>query len=144
MMASGIACAAPAAESGTGTWRCGNTYTDQPCKGGQAVDLDDTRDDARDASRKREADATTRDAQRTADRMERDRLRQESALAQRKAIVMEDRREPAARPDSRAAGRKKGKGRKEAEPFSAHDPVATARKKEEKAAKTGKRKAAGS
>jgi hypothetical protein len=138
LMAPSAGCIALAAEGGTSTWRCGNTYTDQPCKGGKAVDLED----ARDTTQRREADAATRDAHGAGDRMERERVRQESASARRNAIVMEDKREPAARPETQASARKNKKGKKEADYFSAHDPVATAKKKEEKAAKSGKRAAA--
>lgn len=66
--------AALAAEGNGGAWRCGNTYTDQPCTGGKALDLDD----ARDADQKRAADASTREAQAAADRMKSDRLRLEA------------------------------------------------------------------
>ena len=47
LLAAACAQLAPlAAHAGTETWRCGNTYTDQPCKDGKAIDLDDARDEA--------------------------------------------------------------------------------------------------
>jgi len=121
-----------AAHGGTETWRCGNTYTDQPCKDGKAIDLDD----ARGAAQKREADSATHEARTAADRMERDRVRLESAQARRAATLI-DNRPLNAKPDpSHGAGvaQKKKKGKKEADYFSAHDPVATAKKKAEKKA----------
>jgi len=56
---------------GTSVWRCGNTYTDQPCAAGKALEVEDTRS----ATQKSEADQTTRDVRAEAVRMERDRTR---------------------------------------------------------------------
>jgi len=78
-------CGALAAEGTGGAWRCGNTYTDQPCTGGKAVDLDD----ARDAEQKRAADASIREAQTAAARMKSDRLRLEAK--QPRAILIDAR-----------------------------------------------------
>ncbi|SCK39618.1 hypothetical protein VAR608DRAFT_3715 [Variovorax sp. HW608] len=76
---------AVAAEGG-GIWRCGNTYTDQPCKGGRLIDVDDTRD----ARQKRDADDTIRDAHTAAHRMEGDRRRLEAAGAGNRPAVIDN------------------------------------------------------
>ena len=86
----------PAAHAGTETWRCGNTYTDQPCQGGKAIVLDD----ARDATQKREADGATREALAAAERLERERVRLESAQA-RRAPALTDNKPVNAKPDTR-------------------------------------------
>jgi hypothetical protein len=117
------------------TWRCGNTYSDQPCEGGKALALDDTRD----AAQKRDADRTTREAEAAGQRMERERLQLEKAQASRPTLI--DSRPAAPRPEPAAQAKGKGKkGKKEAEYFSAHDPVATAKKKAEKAEKAAARR----
>jgi hypothetical protein len=61
------------------TWRCGNTYSDQPCEGGKPVKVNDSRSD----QDRREADAGTRNAQTQADHLERNRLSQEKAAHDR-------------------------------------------------------------
>ena len=127
--------ASPAATAGTAAWRCGNTYSDQPCPDGKPLALRDIRD----AGQKREADNSTREAQAAADRLERERLRQEKAQAGRHATLI-DSRPPAPKADADGAKKKK-KGKKEPDHFSAHDPVATAKKKAEKAEKAGRRSA---
>ena len=64
--------AAPGAQ---GTWRCANnTYTDQPCVDGKAIDASDSRSDAD----RRAADNATRRAGVTASAMQRERLRSEA------------------------------------------------------------------
>ena len=123
------------AAAGAATWRCGNTYSDQPCEGGKALAVDDVRD----AAQKRDADRTTRDAQAAGERMERERQRLEKAQASRPTLI--DSRPAAPRPAPAAEGKSKGKkGKKEPEYFSAHDPVATAKKKAEKAEKAAARR----
>jgi hypothetical protein len=125
--------ASPAATAGTAAWRCGNTYSDQPCPDGKPVALGDMRD----SGQKREADNSTREAQAAGDRLERERLQQEKAQAGRHATLIDSR--PAA--PKADAPKKKKKGKKEPDYFSAHDPVATAKKKAEKAEKAGRRSA---
>lgn len=111
LMATCIPWSAVAAD-GSGTWRCGNAYTDQPCKGGRRVDVDD----ARDARQKRDADDTIRDAHATAGRMEGDRRRLEATGARNRPIVIDNApRNDADRPTTSgkdAAGTLR-KGRKE-------------------------------
>jgi hypothetical protein len=123
------------AAAGAATWRCGNTYSDQPCEGGKALALDD----ARDAAQKRDADRTTREAQAAGERMERERLRLEKAQASHPTLIDSRPAAPRAEPAVQAKGKGK-KGRKEPEYFSAHDPVATAKKKAEKAEKAAARR----
>ncbi|MBB3179605.1 hypothetical protein [Variovorax sp. Sphag1AA] len=72
------------AADGGGTWRCGNTYTDQPCKSGRLVEVDDIRD----ASQKQQSDDTIRDAQAAANRMEGDRRRLEATGARNRPILI--------------------------------------------------------
>ena len=72
-------CSAGAAAQGANTWRCGNTYSDQPCEGGRTVKVDDRRSD----EDRRAADAGTRGIQTQADRMERNRLSLEKAAYER-------------------------------------------------------------
>ena len=61
------------------TWRCGNRYSDQPCQGGQAVEVGDPRS----AVDRRAADTATRRDASNANIMERDRLQLERAAAAR-------------------------------------------------------------
>ncbi|CAN5861091.1 hypothetical protein BH11PSE13_BH11PSE13_12720 [soil metagenome] len=71
--------AAPGAQpNAQGTWRCGNTYTDQPCKGGNEVKVDDSRSEAD----RRAADAATRRNERRADELEHSRLGREKAASE--------------------------------------------------------------
>jgi len=51
------------------TWRCGNSYSDQPCEGGRTVKVDDRRSDA---DRKASEDAARRN-ERSAGRLARSR-----------------------------------------------------------------------
>lgn len=127
--------ASPAAVAGAAAWRCGNTYSDQPCPDGKPLALQDQRD----AAQKREADRTTREAQAAGDRLERERRRQEKAQAASQATLIDSR--PAVHKPEAESAKKKKKGRKESDYFSAHDPVATAKKKAEKAEKAGRRNA---
>lgn len=125
-----------AARAGTGTWRCGNTYTDQPCSGGKAIDLDDLRNQAQ----RREADNTTIDAREAADRLERERIRQESVASRRQATLIGS--PPVHTQPKRTSARaeRKDRSRQQADYFSAHDPVATAKKAAKTAAKSAAKK----
>ena len=77
--AAAAATAASTAQSNAqGTWRCGNTYTDQPCKGGSEVKVDDSRSE----TDRRAADAATRRDERRADELEHSRLGREKAAAE--------------------------------------------------------------
>ncbi|MGJ7490178.1 hypothetical protein [Variovorax sp. ZT4R33] len=116
------------AQDASGAWRCGNTYTDQPCNGGKALALDE----APSADQAREAERNTRRTQAAAERMERDRLRQERATPS--PLIHLPKPTNAVSPTE--AGHptaKKKKVRKEPEFFTAAGP-GTSKKK--KAAKT--------
>lgn len=77
--AAATAAAAPTGQPGAqGTWRCGNTYTDQPCKGGSEVKVDDSRSE----SDRRAADAATRRNEVRADELERSRLGREKVASE--------------------------------------------------------------
>lgn len=67
------------AQGGTTAWRCGNAYSDQPCEGGKAVRVNDSRN----AQDRRDADTGTRSARTQADQMERSRLSLEKAAYDR-------------------------------------------------------------
>lgn len=67
------------AQDGTTAWRCGNAYADQPCEGGKAVRVNDSRS----AQDRRAADTGTRNARTQADQMERSRLSLEKAAYDR-------------------------------------------------------------
>lgn len=124
----------PAAQADTGAWRCGNTYADRPCQGGEAVELDT---DARDDAQKREADRATREARAAADRMQRERLQQD---AQRRPLVIlgtgegPGQTQPSAPrgAEKRAAGTTR-KGKQDAAHFSAHDPGTSKKSRKRKA-----------
>lgn len=117
------ATAARAAE----TWRCGNTYTDQPCAGGKPVAVED----ARSPNAASENEAQTRRAAAAADRMERDRRRQEQIAARQQPTVFENKPRTAsfvqpATAASMGRGKKKKGANKEPEFFTAHDAQAAA------------------
>jgi hypothetical protein len=119
-----------AAEGAGGAWRCGNTYTDHPCTGGKALDLDD----ARDADQKRSADASTREAQAAAERMKSDRLRLE-ARQQRPILIdakPKESKKTQAGPDKDVA-KKPQKGKKDAVYMSWQGAEAPPKKKSKKA-----------
>lgn len=122
-----------AADGVNGTWRCGNTYTDQPCQGGKPLSVEDTRD----TDQKRAADQTTRDAQAAADRMERDRLRLESTSARRQASLIDNQAKPAAAKPSRQgkSGAQKSKKGKDPVYVSGQAPTSPPTKKASKSAK---------
>ncbi|HEX7866271.1 MAG TPA: hypothetical protein VF555_15055 [Variovorax sp.] len=67
------------AQGAAKTWRCGNTYSDQPCEGGKTVKVNDHRSD----EDRRAADTGTRNNQTQADRLERSRLSLEKAAYDR-------------------------------------------------------------
>ncbi|MEJ8824601.1 hypothetical protein WKW80_21620 [Variovorax humicola] len=71
--------ACDAAASSRGVWRCGSTYTDQPCKGGKPVDVADPRGEAD----RHAADNATRHAETQGAQMERARLKRETEAGDR-------------------------------------------------------------
>ncbi|MGJ7508320.1 hypothetical protein [Variovorax sp. GT1P44] len=121
--------AALAADGVNGTWRCGNTYTDQPCQGGKALDIEDTRD----AAQKRAADQTTRDAQAAADRLERDRLRLESTSARASLIDNKPRSTAKSSRQDKNGAQKPKKAKKD--PVFVSGPASPPTKKASKSAK---------
>ena len=121
-MAATFHMASAAAPNALGTWRCANnTYTDQPCADGQAIDATDTRGDAD----RRAADAATRRAKAAADAQEKERVKREERAWRegRPAVIARPAPEVvASRPMVKPARKKKGG--KEPEFFTAHDPQA--------------------
>jgi hypothetical protein len=88
----GYAHLAPAAaQNASGTWRCGNTYTDQPCKGGKPVEVNDARSEAD----RRAADAATRRNEKRADELERSRVKLDRDVAERDRKAANDARHAA-------------------------------------------------
>ncbi|MGO4396385.1 hypothetical protein AB4Z46_34065 [Variovorax sp. M-6] len=117
------------AQGASGIWRCGNTYTDQPCKAGQVVELDD----ARSAEQKRAADQATRDVRAEAVRMEGDRRRLEATQGPGQAALIDN--APRARdaaPNPRDSALKKGKARKDPQYVGAQQPPLASKKKRPK------------
>ncbi len=108
-----------AAQAAPGTWRCGNAYSDRPCHGGKVMDLTDSRE----AAQKEAADRSTREARTAAERMERDRIRTESAHGRRHTTLIDNAPRPAAASPAKPGGPlKKPKNPKKPQEFSAHDP----------------------
>lgn len=126
------------AAGGGGTWRCGNTYTDQPCNGGKRVEVDDSRD----AGQKQEADETIRNAKAAANRMESDRRRLEATGARNRPILMDSSPRQDETKRSTAAGKdatgKLRKGKKEVLYTSMQTGQGPEPKKKSKKAKTNK------
>ena len=125
-----------AARAGAQTWRCGSTYSDQPCSGGKLIELED----APNPAQRREADAATREALTAANRMEQERLRLEADHARRGPALIDNRPRQPSTAHAPKQG-KKSKAKKDSGYFSAHDPVSTAKNKAEKAA--GKKRSNG-
>jgi hypothetical protein len=76
------------AQAGAKTWRCGSSYGDQPCEGGRALKVDDTRSEAD----RRAAEASTVRAEKRADQLERIRLSQEKEALERDRRAAQDAR----------------------------------------------------
>ena len=107
-------CAHWAPATGQNVYRCGDSYSNQPCPSGVAVSVDDSRSDAQRAEREA---ATRRDA-RSADLLEKERLEREKALAPpAKPAAM-----PAAKPAARAASAASKPKEKRPEIFKAVAP----------------------
>lgn len=68
---------------GQTVFRCGSRYSQSPCPGAVAIDIDDSRT----PEQKAQTDAAAAQAAATADRMERDRLAREKAQAGRPAAT---------------------------------------------------------
>ena len=79
LLASGVFWNPAAAHGSAQAYRCGNTYTDQPCAGGRPVKVDDTRTDAE----RRASEDGTHKAEARADQLERIRLSQEKEAYER-------------------------------------------------------------
>lgn len=113
------------------TWRCGSSYSDQPCQGGKTVDVNDPRS----ATDRRAADAATQRTAASANAMERDRLQGErQAVAREQAQARNTARtkaeqDKAARPGTPPKPSRKHKaGHLPPDYFTAHGENAPARK----------------
>ena len=74
----------PAATESANTWRCGNAYSDRPCKGGKRIDTADPRS----AENQRAAEAATLRIERRADAMARERMQLENSAAGRGSVTL--------------------------------------------------------
>lgn len=121
---------------GQGTvYRCGDSYSQQPCPGGVAVPAED----ARSAQQKAQADAATRRDTKAADAMQKERLRQEARPAAVSVLPVPAASAPAPPEPARQLVKKK-KHKKEPDYFTAVAPrkpgdKPAGKKKEKKAAK---------
>jgi len=67
----------PALAQAQKIYRCGNSYSQVPCPGGSTVEADDSRT----AAQRKQHETSVQNERRTADAMEKDRLKQEAAAA---------------------------------------------------------------
>ncbi|MBO9515274.1 MAG: hypothetical protein J7549_14250 [Variovorax sp.] len=116
------------AAEGSGTWRCGNTYTDQPCKGGQRIEVDDTRD----ARQKHDADDSIREAHSAASRMEADRRRLEADGARNRPALIENTARQDVAPQGAAGKKTAAKTRRSQKETLYASPNSTAPKSKKK------------
>jgi hypothetical protein len=91
LIASGTFWNPAVAQGRSETYRCGNTYTDQPCDGGKPVKVDDPRTDAD----RRASEAGTHKAEVRADQLERIRLSQEKEAYERSRKSAQEARQAA-------------------------------------------------
>ena len=112
-------------------YRCGESYSNQPCPGATVVPTDDPRS----AAQRAEADAATRRDARSAQVLEKDRMRQEAQPAQ--AIIPT----PASQPPATVADKTVSKaGLKKPELFTAVVPRKAGDPAPRKAKKAAKKK----
>lgn len=128
------ACAHPAGAAGpiglgSQTWRCGSSYSDQPCPGGRPVAVDD----ARSSADRQAQDRRTRDVQRQADAMARERSALEHEAGRQRPALIAAPPAPATNPvprETMAKSPKTHKPKKHAKgdtgAFTARDPSAAA------------------
>lgn len=93
-----VACLPLAATAQT-VYRCGNSYSQQPCPGGTAIDASDNRT----PEQRRAQDASVRHERRVADRLERERQQEEAAAV--RAARQADQARRAAATGERKAGK---------------------------------------
>jgi hypothetical protein len=104
--------ASAAAVCGQPVYRCGSTYSHQPCPEGKAIESDD----ARTADQRQQALRVATAAKREGDEMERARLQREAALKPALASALSAAPAPAAMSDSVAAKRSSKKRAAKAHP----------------------------
>lgn len=119
-------------QAATGTWRCGNTYSDHPCEGGKPVAMHDRRN----SGQQRDADTDARRAQAAADHMANERFQLERSTAGRQAVLIVKPPEakppkPTAEPKSKVRGKKKPHSA--SDDFTAQGPGTGTKKKTAKA-----------
>ena len=130
-----LACGAAGAQA-QAIYRCGNTYSQQPCPDGTLVKVDDTRSPGAAAA----STAETKRQAKAADAMEKARLSEEAKAAPA-SVMQTTKAEPAAEPrvkDSQAGKKHAKKSTKKPEYFTA---VAPKKPGEKAAKKTAKKKA---
>ncbi|MBS0428331.1 MAG: hypothetical protein JSR41_13715 [Proteobacteria bacterium] len=114
---------------GSQTWRCGSSYSDQPCPDGRPVAVDD----ARSSADRQAQDRRTRDVQRQADAMARERSALEREAGRQRPALIAAPPAPAANPVPRETMAKPPKTHKpkkhtkgETDAFTARDPSTAA------------------
>ena len=114
------ACAVPAWAAGSNVYKCGSTYSQTPCDGAVSVRVDD----ARSKEQKLESDAAIVQQGKTANAMERARLKEEArAIAQNKPAKLSVKAQSAPQADTGTAASSKGSisKKKESEFFTAKE-----------------------
>jgi hypothetical protein len=100
------ACALAAHAAGAQqVWRCGSSYSQQPCPGGAVVDTSD----GRNATQVAKSSSVAQADMKLADKMEKERLEREKNAP--KALVIGPQTPAAPTPEHKLAGKKKDKGR---------------------------------
>ena len=91
--------ALPLAAPAQTVYRCGNSYSQQPCPGGSALDASDSRT----PEQRQAQDASVRHERRVADRLEKERLKEEAAAV--RAAQQADQAQRAAEQGPRKSGK---------------------------------------
>lgn len=102
-----VACLPLAVAAQAPVYRCGNSYSQQPCPGGNTVDVEDSRT----PSQRQAHRASVQQERRAGDTLEKDRLKQEAAAA--RALQQAEKAERA-----QAAAQKSAAGKKKSNPAS--------------------------
>ncbi|MDM0113888.1 hypothetical protein QTI66_17145 [Variovorax sp. J22R133] len=119
------------AQAGPAIWRCGNTYSEQPCAGGKTI----SPGAAPSAEQRRQADAATVQNMATGASMERERLKLEAKAQREPILLVHERNTPPA--EATPVGRtvvKKKKDRPKSEHFTASYSHPTEKKAKKAAA----------
>jgi hypothetical protein len=123
-----LACGLVAAQAQT-VYRCGNEYSQKPCAGGSAVNVDDKRS----AAQARDTTAAAKRDAKLGDEMQKERIAREKEVAGPSSVVLGTPKAAASAPQAAASkpqhNAKKKKTAKEPEHFTATAPKPAADKK---------------